>query len=87
MHYDSCGGECLNRDSSECAPTPTLPRKPGREQTEFAASAVFSAARHATAARSGVATAGTERRSSRSVRQKAEPPLRRNEGSGVVTTR
>jgi hypothetical protein len=30
--------------------------------------------------------AGTERRSSRSVTQKAEPPLRRKEGSGVVTT-
>src|SRR5262249_39185160 len=27
-----------------------------------------------------------ERRSSRSVRQKAEPPLRRKDGSGVVTT-
>ena len=30
--------------------------------------------------------AGSELRSSRSVRQNAEPPLRRNEGSGVVTT-
>jgi hypothetical protein len=28
-----------------------------------------------------------ELRSSRSVRQKAEPPLRMNEGNGVVTTR
>jgi hypothetical protein len=41
---------------------------------------------HATAARSGIAAAGTERRSSRSVRQKAEPPLRKNDGSGVVAT-
>src|SRR6185436_5928050 len=45
------------------------------------------AADYATAARSGVVAAATDRRSSRSVRQKAEPPLRRNEGSGVVTTR
>src|SRR6266487_6186729 len=40
----------------------------------------------ATAASGATAESGTVRRSSRSVRQKAEPPLRRKEDSGVVTT-
>src|SRR6516225_3065796 len=42
--------------------------------------------RHAAATLRTLAEIGTDRRSRRSVRQKAEPPLRRNEGSGVVTT-
>ena len=78
-------GAELNSSSEQARPSPTLPRKRGREQTAFAAG--YYAGYHATAARSGIAAAGTERRSSRSVRQKAEPPLRRNDGSGVVTTR
>src|SRR5712691_1388109 len=40
--------------------------------------------RHATAACLTTALTGTDWRSSRSVRQNAEPPLRRNDGSGVV---
>jgi hypothetical protein len=41
--------------------------------------------RQATAARSS--KSGFDRRSSRSVRQKAAPPLRKNDCSGLVTTR
>ena len=41
---------------------------------------------HATAA-DATTTRARDRRSRRSVRQKAEPPLRRNDGSGVIATR
>jgi hypothetical protein len=42
--------------------------------------------RHATAAWFTAADSGTDCLSSRKVKQKAEPPLRRKDGSGVVTT-
>ena len=76
---------CPRQPWRACRPTRSTIELMGPGEPGAAARTCEMTPPQATAARSG--KSGFERRSSRRVRQKAAPPLRKNDCSGLVTTR